>query len=153
MSGTLEDLLSKDSHRIWQASWEIIASRDTELLEQLRAALPQIRQATANIDLGGLITPNRATLKHALAKVRSYRSWKCWCDDYPRLLQFDPNREQQREHVRIVNEDLTYWPGSYVTARTICGQRFEVAGGEHHSVWWKWTRDRRSPAGASVGPE
>ncbi len=92
MSGTLEDLLSQDSQRIWQASWEIITSRDVDLLEQLRAALPQIRQATADLELGGLITPNSATLEHALAKVHGCRSWKCWCDDYPRLLQFDPNR-------------------------------------------------------------
>lgn len=150
MNNVLDDLLSEDSHRIWRASWDIIASRDVELLDELRAALPRIRTATTGIDLGGLITPNSATLEHALTKVREFRSWTCWCDEYLQLLHFDPNREQQRGHVRILSEDTTYWPGSSVTECTVCGQHFTVVGGEHHSAWWKWTVDRCTHTASSL---
>lgn len=96
MTDTLDDLLSADPHRIGQASWEIITTRDIVLLEDLRAALPTIRRATADVELGGMIRPNRDALDHALRKVRDYRSWRCWCDDYPRLLAFSPDREEER---------------------------------------------------------
>jgi hypothetical protein len=85
VTDTLGDLLSRDPNRIRQASWDIISARDTALLEILRTALPAIRQATANIELGGMIQPNRAALTHALGKVQNYRTWRCWCDDYPKM--------------------------------------------------------------------
>jgi hypothetical protein len=79
VTDTLSALLSRDPDRIWQASWEIIGTRDTELLEILRSALPEIRRATAGIELGGMIRPKRDALTHALAKVQTYRTWRCWC--------------------------------------------------------------------------
>ncbi|WP_317229239.1 hypothetical protein [Clavibacter sp. MX14-G9D] len=39
MTDTLGDLLCADPQRIWQASWDVIATRDVALLESLRAAL------------------------------------------------------------------------------------------------------------------
>ncbi|RFA11789.1 hypothetical protein B7R22_17820 [Subtercola boreus] len=110
MTDTLSDLLSHDPNRIWQASWEVIGTRDTALLEILRSALPGIRRATANIELGGMIRPNRDALTHALGKVQNYRTWRCWCDDYPRLLAYDPAREEERGHTRILSRDNSGWP-------------------------------------------
>lgn len=148
MTDTLDDLLSRNSQRIWQATWDVIASRDTALLETLRAALPEIQRATADVKLGGMIAPNRTSLEHALAKINKYRSWKCWCDDYPRLLQHDPNREEKRGHVRILHQDTSGWPGTYSCQCLVCGKLFDVEEGEYHSAWWKWrpTRKRRSAA-------
>lgn len=144
MVSALDDLLSRDGHRIWQASWDIIRTRDTAVLETLRAALPEIRRATADVELGGMIRPNRDTLNHALAKIEGYSRWKCWCDDYPRLLQYDPHDEEERGHARTLSHDSSFWPGVYESVCAVCGKRFTVQGGEHHSVWWKWT-----PAGVS----
>jgi hypothetical protein len=143
VTDTLGDLLSHDPHRIWQASWEIIATRDTALLESLRTALPAIRRATADIELGGMIQPNRAALSHALGKVKNYHAWRCWCDDYPRLLQYDPGREEERGHATILSRARSAWPATYSCECTVCGRRFAVEEGEYHSLWWRWTPEHR----------
>lgn len=139
MTDTLGDLLSRDPTRIWQASWEVIRTRDTALLEALRAALPMIRQATADIELGGMIQPNRDTLTHALGKVQNYRTWRCWCDDYPKLLAYDPAREEERGHARVLEQDAYALPVTYECECVVCGRHFSVEEGEYHAVWWKWT--------------
>jgi len=139
MADALAGVLSGDPHRIWQASWDIIGTRDKNVLEHLRLALPAIERATANIELGGMISPNRDALVHALDKVRNYRAWKCWCDDYRRLLAFDPTREEERGHVRVLGQSLSGWPVTYECECTVCGKEFRVDEGEHHARWWQWT--------------
>ena len=148
VTGTLDDLLSADPHRVWQASWEVIGTRDIALLDLLRAALPEIRRATADVELGGMIRSNRDALDHALAKVQSFRRWRCWCDDYPRLLAYDPTREQERGHARVLRQDRSGWPATYECECTVCGSRFDVEEGEHHALWWRWTvqRSRARPS-------
>lgn len=142
MTDSLGDLMSADPHRIWQASWDVIATRDTALLEGLRAALPAIVEATEGVELGGMIRPNRDALAHALGKVRRYRRWRCWCDDYPRLLAYDPSREEERGHVRVLGQDRSAWPATYECECAVCGRRFDVEEGEHHALWWRWRRRR-----------
>ncbi|PPF53922.1 hypothetical protein C5B94_09150 [Clavibacter michiganensis] len=139
MTDTLGDLLSADPHRIWPASWGVIATRDTALLESLRGALPAIVEATDGVELGGMIRPDRDALAHALAKVRRHRSRRCWCDDYPRLLAYDPSREEERGHVRVLGRDASGWPATYECECTVCGRRFHVEEGEHHALWWRWS--------------
>ena len=72
MADPLADFLSGDPQRIWQASWDIIGTRDKNVLEHLRLALPAIERATATIELGGMIFSNRDALVHALDKVQNY---------------------------------------------------------------------------------
>ena len=139
VTDTLGDLLSHDPNRIWLASWEIIRTRDTTLLETLRTALPMIRQATADIELGGMIQPNRDALTHALGKVQNYRKWRCWCDDYPKLLSYDPAREEERGHARVLSRDRSGWPVTYECECLVCGRQFSVEEGEYHALWWRWT--------------
>ncbi|CAQ01823.1 hypothetical protein ACR8AL_07790 [Clavibacter sepedonicus] len=143
MADTLDDLLSADPHRIWQASREIIGTRDTALLDALRTALPAILRATAGVELGGMMRPDRDALDHALRKVRDHRSWWCWCDDHPRLPSFDPTREEERGHARVLRRDRAAWPVTYECGCVVCGRRFDVEEGEHHALWWRWTARRR----------
>lgn len=139
MTDTLSALLSRDPDRIWRASWEVIGTRDIEMLETLRSALPDIRRATADIELGGMIRPNRDALAHALDKVQTYRMWRCWCDDYPRLLAYNPAREEERGHATILSRVDSGWPTTYECACAACGTQFSVEEGEHHALWWRWT--------------
>jgi hypothetical protein len=138
MADLLGDLTSGDSFRVWRASWDVIRSRDTAELDTLRDALPQIRRATQGVDLGGMIRPNRDALEHALARVAEFRSWSCWCDDYPRLLQYDPNKELEFGHVDIVDRADAELPVTYEAVCSVCGRRFTVEEGEHHALWWRW---------------
>ena len=123
--------------------------RDRALLETLRTALPRIREATADIELGGMIQPNRAALSHALAKLENYRTWRCWCDDYPKLLAYDPAREEERGHARVLSRNDSGWPVTYACECLVCGRQFSVEEGEYHALWWKWTP--QVPRGASRG--
>jgi len=145
MTDPLADLLSGDPRRIWQASWEIIGTRDAGLLDSLRHELSTIHRATADIELGGAISPNRDALIHALEKVQSYRAWRCWCDDYPRLLAYDPAREEDRGNVIVLRQDRSGWPVTYECECNVCNRRFSVEEGEHHSLWWRWTPERQLP--------
>jgi len=149
VTDALDDLLSRDPHRIWRASWDVINLRDRALLETLRTALPRIRQATADIELGGMIQPNRAALTHALGKVQNYRKWQCWCDDYPKLLAYDPAKEEERGHARVLSRNDSGWPVTYECECAVCGRQFSVEEGEYHALWWKWTP--HSPRRASRG--
>jgi len=146
VTDTLGDLLSHDPYRIWLASWEIIRTRDTTLLETLRTALPMIRQATLDIELGGMIQSNRDALTHALGKVQDYRKWRCWCDDYPRLLAYDPAREEERGHARVLSRGRSGWPVNYECECLVCGRQFSVEEGEYHALWWRWTSHGRRSA-------
>jgi hypothetical protein len=143
VTDVLGDLLSSDPQRIRRASWEVIGRRDTALLEILRVELPAIRRATADVELGGMIRPNRDALLGALAEVQGYRGWRCWCDDYPRLLAYDPSREEERGHMRILRQDRSGWPATFECECAVCGRRFGVEEGEHHALWWRWRAQRR----------
>lgn len=138
MPTLLDDFLSGDTHRVWSASWETIGSRDPEQLDALVPNVPRIRRATANLDLGGMILSNRASLEHALDKLANYQRGVCWCTNYPGLDQYDPQREQDAGHVRIGSTSKPAWSMSYVCECAVCGRVFDVEQGDYHVTWWKW---------------
>ena len=147
----IDDFLSGDSYRVWSATWETIRSRDSEQLDAVLAALPEIRRATADLDLGGGIIPNRDSLKHAFAKLANYRKGACWCANYPHNLRYDPEKEQRAGHVRILEASEPPWSRTFRCACSVCGTVFAIQEGEHHATWWSWKRSR-TPATAEGRP-
>ena len=138
----LDDLVSGDAGRIHSAVWAIIRARDPVVLDPLASALAEIRSATADVDLGGIVFPNRASLAFALRKLEHHRDRAgCLCALYPGLLLIDPEREAEAGHVRIlgVTKIQDRWIDSYSCECTACGARFEVKEGESHYTWWQWT--------------
>ena len=123
------DLTSRDPERVIRAMWAVVALRDAAELDALAAALPEIEQATAGLELGGMFYSNDDTLAFALRKLRHHRDREgCLCALYPGLLLFDPEREAEAGHVRPLDADR--W------ACTVCGARFHVEYGEMHWSWW-----------------
>jgi hypothetical protein len=137
-SSLLDELVSGDASRVMRAAWEVMRTRDGELLDPLIPALPRIRRATARVDLGGMLHPNRATLEHALEKIEHYRDGACWCASYPGLLLISPEKEQQAGHVSIVSTSEPDWSMTYHCRCVTCGQDFDVEQGDYHYTWWKW---------------
>jgi len=136
-----DDITSRDPMRIHAAVWAILRLRDAEVLDALAASLPEIEGATAGVELGGMIYPNRKTLEHALLKLEYHRGRKgCLCALYPELLLYDPEQEAQAGNIRIL--DTQYfdekWLDSYRCECTACDTLFHVECGEAHSPWWKW---------------
>ena len=141
----LADLTSREPDRVHSAMWAVIALRDEAQLDALAAALPEIEQATAGLELGGIVYSNNRTLAFALRKLRYHRDREgCLCALYPELILFDPEKEAEAGHVRILQ--TTYidgkWLDAYRCECTACGALFRVKYGEAHASWWEW-----SPAG------
>ena len=134
----LEDFLSGETDRVLHATWEVLGSRDPDLVDPLVPHAARIRRATEKLDLGGLIRPNSANVDFALTKLEHRGQGLCWCEDYPGPLHWDPEREQKEGHVRIVSTSEPGWSMTYECACTVCGRVFDVEQGDHHFTWWRW---------------
>lgn len=138
----LDDLLSGDRQRIWAASWEVIYSRDTALLLHLAEREPEIRTATRDVELGGMLRPNRAALDFAFQKLAFYAAdHGCPCALYLSFDLYDPEREAREGNVVIIREDAGGY--EYQCACTLCGSRYDVVREEYHYPWWRWTLEDR----------
>lgn len=140
-SPVVADLLSGERERILSAVWAIMRTRDPAVLAPVAAALPTIRRATAELDLGGAFVRNASHLEAALARAELSRTGTCLCTTYPDHLFHDPAQEESRGHVRIVGEvpNDRQWEPDRVCECTDCGRRWQVEHGEYHYPWWTWT--------------
>lgn len=110
----------------------MIKLRDHAELDDLVAAMPEIKAATEGVDLGGMIRDNNAYLAFALYKLAYHRDRDgCMCRLYPKLLYYDPELEAQAGNVHSLAHGR--W------ACTVCGGAFDVKYGEDHASWWEWT--------------
>ena len=137
----LQDITSGNAQRIWSSACAINQLRDAKALDPLAAALPEIREKTRGVALGGAFFPNEVHLNVALHRLDYHRRRAgCLCRLYPEHLFYEPAKEAANGHVSI--EGVTYIDGKWVeayacTCRT-CGTRFRVEEGESHYLWWSW---------------
>jgi hypothetical protein len=146
----VDDLLSRDNSRVLHAVWEVIGTRDADVLAPLATALPAIERATDDLDLGGALLSNQDNLDHALDRIRLFEKRRCLCAAYPDHVRYEPAKEEASGHVRIVAEAPVYYNGmpgrpKRLCECTACGQRFEVEEGEYHYTWWKWVAVSTQP--------
>lgn len=143
-----EDFLSGDTSRVLEATWAVIGSRDPEVLRPLVALIPQIRRAVDDLPLGGAVYANSGHVDHALARLERYRRGECLCLSYPENNQYDPEREEARGHVRIVQRSDPSPNMTYVCECAQCAQAFDVATGTAHLPWcaWRIRGKRKRPA-------
>src|SRR5687767_634081 len=132
----LADITSRDQARIHASMWAIIKLRDGAQLDALAAALPEMEQATAGLELGGMFYSNNASLQFAFRKLRYHRDHAgCLCALYLAWDLYDPEPEAEAGNVRLdVTGDET-WRAEC----TSCGALFHVQYGEMHASWWHWT--------------
>ena len=146
----LADLTSRDPQRVIGAMWAVVRLRDPAGLDALAVALPEIEQATAGLELGGMVHSNADTLAFALRKLRHHRDrLGCLCALYPEHLLFDPEKEAAAGHVRILETRYVQdrWLDAFRCRCTACGATFHVQYGEGHASWWQWTAEaRQAPA-------
>lgn len=120
------------------ATWEVVRTRDGDLLDPLVAALPRIRRATDSLDLGGALHSNRVSVEHALERIESYRDGACWCASYPGLSFYEPDKEERAGYVTILSTSEPGWSMTYHCRCNLCSQEFDVQQGDYHYMWWKW---------------
>ena len=102
----IDDMLSKDSKRIWSASCEINSlGQDHDRIMELVPYLTQIKSKTNNIELGGLIHPNSRLLKQAIETIEWHMKVKsCPCC----LLGENSNPKQLEADGYITINDTVY---------------------------------------------
>lgn len=137
----LDDLTSQDPQRIRHAACAIRQLQDRPQLLALAAHLDAIRHRTADIDLGGMLRPNRSHLDFALRKLALVaQSDACLCSCYPLYDLYNPDDEAHDGHVEITGMarvgDSAF--EDYLCRCTRCGQRFRVEAQEYHYPWWHW---------------
>lgn len=146
MSGTppfLEDLLSADATRIWQASSALLTCWDEALLMALAGHLDEIERATKDVQLGGALHDNRQHLLNALNRIRHVRDHRgCLCQLYGSTQFDDPSKEQSAGHIRIDETVLTEdrYVDHYKCTCLHCGTQYRVVEREYHYTWWGWER-------------
>ncbi|MFB9313377.1 hypothetical protein [Nocardioides plantarum] len=137
----VQDLLSDDGSRVMSAVWDVLGTRDPEVLEPLLRVLPTIKEATQDLELGGALIANASHVARALDRVALFGRGTCLCTAYLFDQLSDPAKEERRGHVRIV--ETIPGDGSWVPDRicecTDCGRRYRVEEGLYHYPWWAWT--------------
>ncbi len=138
----LNDLLSRDATKIWSAAGAILNSWDRPMLLELAQQLPEIREKTKGIDLGGLLHPNVVHLANALRRIEYVRdSEACLCKLYG-ATQFDnPQQESERGHVKILETKFAdgYYVDFYTCECQHCHARYKVSEREYHYTFWTWS--------------
>jgi hypothetical protein len=142
MDALLRDLTSGDAHRVWSACGGIARLREPAALDFLAARLEEIRAATDGVPLGGALLPNAVHLRHALRKLEFWRAREgCLCRLYPEYLFYDPGKEAETGHLRILETRLYQdgpWVDAYICECLDCHARFRVEERESHYTWWGW---------------
>ncbi len=141
MKNILDDLTSRDTHRIWSASHGVIKLRDREMLAELARHVDAIERATHGIELGGALRPNRVALEAAVRKLRfAADGAKCLCGFYLDYDLFGPEDEAKGGHIAIISQVDKPYAETYVCECNSCRQRYAVERFEYHYAWWKWRR-------------
>ena len=154
----IKKITSLDTHKVWESAGEIIKlGQDRSKIEPLIEHLPEIKDATANLDMGGAFAPNQRFIDFAITTIEFHKDRKdCPCalytekykltnDVYKRELQyesFNPNKEAEKGNIKI--EDTTLidnnWIDYYMVECTKCHTQFKVEEREGHYMFWNWRR-------------
>ena len=62
LSNINEKFASHDSHKIWEATWEILRCDDIDKLTELSAFIPRFSEILKQVDMGGLSEKMKMTL-------------------------------------------------------------------------------------------
>lgn len=137
----IEDMLSRDPHRIWHASCEIVSlSQNHERIMELVPYKEKMQDATKGMDLGGVIAPNKRFLTKAFDLLHFYEKHQsCPCttlgeDSNPCHLETD-------EYVTILETkyyDNSNYVDYYIVRCNKCHTTYKVEEREYHMTWWSW---------------
>lgn len=141
MNPLFDDLISRDPQRVWSATSEVTTLRDPQTLDLLAARLPEIRDKTANLELGGALFPNKERLRFAIRKLEYWHAKAgCLCRLYPEYILYNPKQEAKAGNVTLLEEQANAATRETTCqcACTVCGTVFTVKEAEYHYTWWQW---------------
>lgn len=139
----LQDLTSRDAHRIWSGACAVRNLRDRDELHLLASHISEIREATLDVSLGGALRPNSSHLDFAIHKLEFVKDPSaCLCSLYTMDDLYDPAKEQESGNVKILGTTLLDggWVDFYECECLECGAKYRVEEREYHYTWWAWKR-------------
>ena len=139
----LHNILSGDTHKVWEVSCEIISlGQDTDRIKQFIPYLEDIKTSTRGLKMGGLFAPNQRFIDKAIETVEFYKKGTgCSCC----LLGQDSNPNHEVKNGNMINQDTVKINNSnYVDYYNIkclkCSKEYKVYEREYHYTWWEWTQ-------------
>lgn len=137
----VQDMLSRDSHKIWSASCKICSlSQNHDRIMELVPYKEQMISATSNIELGGAVAPNSRFLQKAFKIIYFHKdNMGCPC----LLLGEDANPIHCVEDGYFTLKDTVHGKDSnyvdyYILYCKRCGRLYQVDEREYHYIWWNW---------------
>jgi hypothetical protein len=137
----LDNFLSGDSERVYQAVRTVMAGYDDEVLRFLSLHADRIEAATKTVDLGGAIVSNRRYLAQSIRRLRAVEAGDCLCtllQDYGLSL---PGSESRAGLIEILAEtEPEPYVVSYHCRCRHCGQEYlatESHGWHMPTCGWK----------------
>lgn len=137
----LDDMLSKDSQRIWKASCDIMSlSQNHDKIIELVSYREQMYDATVGIDLGGMLAPNSRFLKGAFEVIDFHsKGEKCPCvllgeNSNPR----DYIKAGYFTKISITNLENSNYIDYYMIRCNRCNTKYKVTERMGHMFFWKW---------------
>ena len=138
----IKEFKSKDSHKIWRASGDVIkSSHDKKLIKPLTEHLDSIRKNTKDVEHGGALASNSRFLEKAIEIIEFYeRDNGCPCKLYlkGKYDGFDPNKESVKGNIRIESKKEGEWMADYIASCSQCKREFEIEERNGHYTWFKW---------------
>lgn len=132
---------SRDSHAIWQATWEILRCSDKNELSKLIPYLENFKRIINSIDSGGAIYSNKESAIMAFSHIEHSITNICYCSLFMRSSKFCPRNEAELSHISIKSSEIRkdLYEEHFKVLCNYCGNKYfvrEVHG--WHVPWYEW---------------
>jgi hypothetical protein len=138
----IEDITSRDTHKVWLSSCEIIKSgQNHSIITPLVEYLPEIKEKTKGLDMGGLVASNQRFVDFAIRTIEFHRDSKeCPCILYKEHETFNPKEEAEKGNIKIIETIMIdeNYPDYYLAECLRCGRKIKISEREYHYTWWQW---------------
>ncbi|WP_078082664.1 hypothetical protein, partial [Microbulbifer mangrovi] len=140
-SEIIEKFESRDSHSIWEATWEILRCADKTELKKLMPYLKKFKEIINGLDLGGAIYSNKNSANLALSHIEQSVTNICHCSLFTQSPKFSPSKEAEWGHVSLKGSEIKkeLYEEHYDVVCNYCGNQYfvrEVHG--WHVPWYEW---------------
>lgn len=140
----LSDITSRDTAKVWKSSCEIISiGQHRDQIFPLIAHLPEIKEQTKGLEMGGGFALNQRFIDYAIRILEFHQNHTaCTCTLYTDSYECnDPNKEVAKGNLTIQDTKLeNNWIDYYISTCNRCGQRFKTIEREGHYTWWQWIK-------------
>ncbi len=119
---------SKDSHQIWEATWDIIRCNDIKVLRKLQLHLASFRHILTQIEMGGALTSNKINARLALSYIEDFCDGICRCNIYSKYILFNPKREAEFGLIKVLSSEINkeLYEHHILVSCVNCSKKFQV---------------------------